>query len=194
MTHGPNKQSSLLPQTESLIGSLSSSNATERVYLMMISFLKGITYLFNVSAILGKYRLFPRLAALLLLMAFFLPATLQACQIADFCMMEMNSHDMSSHQMSDRPHEYCESSAEESGNSAHSHSDCEDGSVCDCYVDQFPSSEEILVPVSSVAIIFQENRLSHTLLSSDEPIRRDQRARIGQYNPPLYLHYDTLLS
>lgn len=145
------------------------------------------------STVLGAYRLFSRLAALLLLMAFLLPATMQAIQLADFCMMEMNRHEMvSSHQMSDSPHE-CHS-AEESATSAHSHSDCEGALICACSVEQLPSNEEILVPVSSAAIIFQENRLSHTLFSSDEPVRPDQRARIGQYNPPLYLHYDTLLS
>ena len=95
--------------------------------------------------------------------------------------------------MPDQHHECYETSGEVNGNSAHSHHDCEGGSVCDCYVDQFTSNEEILVPVSSVAIILQKGRFNLTLFSSDEPLRPDQQVRIGQHDPPVYLLYDTLL-
>ena len=124
---------------------------------------------------------------MLLLMSFFTPVALQACELGEFCMMEMSS------QMPDQHHECYETSGEVNGNSAHSHHDCEGGSVCDCYVDQFTSNEEILVPVSSVAIILQKGRFNLTLFSSDEPLRPDQQVRIGQHDPPVYLLYDTLL-
>src|SRR5690625_1391995 len=102
------------------------------------------SYLDFVYIITSNYRLSSRLLTLLLLMSFFTPVALQACQLAEFCMMEMSS------QMPDQHHECYETSGEVNGNSGHSHHDGKGGSVCDCSVEPLSYKRKILVPVSSV--------------------------------------------
>lgn len=148
-----------------------------------------ILYSCDVNSTSATYRFLTKSFAVLLMAGFLLPSGLHGKQLVDFCMMEMNSH-----QMADSSHAHHDSPETEK-QASHGHQDCDWGVICACSVDKAPLSDENSVPVSSSsAITLQADDFDHTFFLSDEPIRHELQARIGQHDPPLYLLYDTFLN
>ena len=127
----------------------------------------------------------------MLLMALLIPSGLHAKQLVDFCLMEKAATEMAS------DHNCCES---ESGNDQtdennHQHHDCDWGMICACSIGQSQLVDEEWVPASKNAeVILTESKNLSLFTTSEEYISDNQQIRIGEYDPPLWLLYDTFLN
>jgi hypothetical protein len=123
-------------------------------------------------------------------MAFLIPTGLHAKQLVDFCMMEMSAHEMTA------DHSCCESDADsdKAQNQTHAHHDCDWGFVCACDIGKSTLDDEEWIPSSQIIEGFlTEKETLPPLLLADELINDEQQNRIGEYDPPLWLLYDTFL-
>jgi hypothetical protein len=138
------------------------------------------------------YQRITKTTAVLLLMAFLIPSGLHAKQLVDFCMMEMNSH-----LMADTPssHECCDSEPAEENENKHEHHDCEWGYICACDIGKSALGDEEWIPVSQKfdAQLAEKEPLA-PFFTLSETIPAVQQIRIGEYDPPLWLLYDTFLN
>lgn len=128
--------------------------------------------------------------AVFLIAGLLLPSAVQAKQLVDFCMMEMMSH----HEMMDNSHDCCLSEAIPHSETQANH-DCDNGTICDCPVDETPVKEPATAPASdSSAVILSRTGFNFMVTSPDEFIYEDYFATALEHSPPLYLQYDTFLN
>ena len=75
------------------------------------------------------------------------------------------------------------------------HHDCDWGFICACNIGQSQLGDsEWIVSTNEVTVTLAESENLTTFIASADPIHRDQQLRIGQYDPPLWLLYDTFLN
>lgn len=123
-------------------------------------------------------------------MAFLIPTGLHAKQLVDFCMMEMNSHEMTSSASS---HDHCETEPAEENEPDH-HQDCDWGFICACGIGESQLSDEEWIPTTkTIDITLTLQGDLPPFFTSAEHIQAEQQIRIGEYDPPLWLLYDTFL-
>jgi len=94
-------------------------------------------------------------------------------------------------------HACCESIAEEKEKQTdtHQHHDCDWGMICACSIGQSQLGDEDWIPASKDAeVILTESDNLSLFTTSGESISDDQQIRIGEYDPPLWLVYDTFLN
>lgn len=123
-------------------------------------------------------------------MAFLIPTGLHAKQLLDFCMMEMAANEMTA------DHSCCDGDAEKdmTENQTHSHHECDWGFVCACDIGNSALDDEEWIPSSqSYDGFLTEKETLSPFLSTDELINNEQQIRIGEFDPPLWLLYDTFL-
>lgn len=146
----------------------------------------------------NTYRAITKATATLLLLAFLIPTGLQAGQIVDFCMMEMSTHptcEASNHTgMMANDHSCCESAPIEENNTDHTHQDCDWGFICACSAGQNHLGDTEWIPTTKnlETTLTQQGDIL-PFFTSSEQIQADQQIRIGEYDPPLWLLYDTFL-
>jgi hypothetical protein len=140
------------------------------------------------------YQRFTNATALLLLIAFLIPAGLQAKQLVDFCMMETHHHvDMP---MAD-DHSCCTEKEtnhqDHKEDSTHSH-ECESMGICACETGQLilKNTDRTIISNEYSVILPQKTYLT-PFITSDEPISFNSAHNLSQYKPPLWLMYDTFL-
>jgi len=135
----------------------------------------------------ATYQSLSKAAALLLLMAFLIPTGLHAKQLVDFCMMEMNSHEMTSAGSS---HHHCDSEpAEEESDQL-----CDWGFLCACNIGESQLSDEEWIPTTkNIDITLTVLGDLAPFFTFEAHIQAEQQIRIGEYDPPLWLLYDTFL-
>ena len=139
----------------------------------------------------ATYRSITKVTATLLLLAFLIPSGLHAKQLVDFCMMEMNSHEMTS-TASSSSHDHCDTEPAEENESEHH--DCDWGFICACNIGQSQLSDEEWIPTTkNLEIALTQQGEIPPFFTSGDHIQADQQIRIGQYDPPLWLLYDTFL-
>lgn len=138
------------------------------------------------------YRIVTKATALLLLLAILIPAGLQAKQLVDFCMMEMGDHQHG--MMAEMNHDCCDSQLLETIESGHQHHDCDRNIICSCdlEINAFGDNEWI-IGQDDYGFVLSVTRQLPPHINSDERINHDLGKRIGQYDPPLWLLYDTFL-
>lgn len=138
----------------------------------------------------SAYQLISKFAALLLVFGLLLPTALQAKQLVDFCMMEMNHHEMM-----DDPHDCCVSDQTENKATHKGHQDCEGTQICACSVDITLTKDQFRVPTAkSSAAILSQTGFNFIVNSPDEFIYEDYYADAREHSPPFYLQYDTFLN
>lgn len=116
---------------------------------------------------------------------------MQAKQLVDFCMMEM---EMSHHEMMDDSHDCCITDEAGHEGTHNSHDDCEGAQICACSVDITFTKNQFRVPTATTAaVIIPRNGFNFIVNSPDEFIYEDYFAAARQHSPPLYLQYDTFL-
>lgn len=140
------------------------------------------------------YQRFTNATALLLLIAFLIPAGLQAKQLVDFCMMEMNHHE--GMEMVD-DHSCCTEKEtthnDHKDDSTHSH-ECESMGICACNTGQLLLKNTDRTIVSNeFSVILPQKTYLIPFITSDEPISFSNAHNLSQYKPPLWLMYDTFL-
>ena len=122
-------------------------------------------------------------------MAFLLPAGLHAKQVVDFCMMEMNHHEMATTASS---HDHCDTEPAEE--SASDHQECDWGFICACSAGQSQLADKEWIPVTNnLEITLTQQGELLPFFASSEHVQADKQIRIGEYDPPLWLLYDTFL-
>jgi len=129
----------------------------------------------------------------LLLMAFLIPSGLHAKQLVDFCMMDMKS---ASTEVATE-NSCCESESKEkpAETDTHQHHDCDWGFICACNIGQSQLGDEEWLPVSKdTEITLSQTGDLSPFFTSAESIPSDQQIRIGEYDPPLWILYDTFLN
>lgn len=127
---------------------------------------------------------------MLLLIALLVPSGLHAKQLVDFCMTKTTHSAMAA------DHSCCETTAEPDHhqNEDASHHDCDWGFICACNIgENLLSDNDWITSNNDVTVTLAETENLTTFITSAEPIHREQQHRIGQYNPPLWLLYDTFL-
>ncbi|MEX0639216.1 MAG: hypothetical protein WD094_02055 [Balneolaceae bacterium] len=140
----------------------------------------------------ATYRSIRKLTAVLLLLAFLIPTGLQAKNLVEYCMMEMSSHH-SAQTTSDSDHN-CESEPADKQDNHHEHQNCDWGSVCACNVFQSLPLDKDWVPThKNAAVVHPESETLAFYFTSSQRILTDRQPRIGEFSPPLWLLYDTLL-
>lgn len=137
-----------------------------------------------------SYKIFTKSAVLLLIIGLLLPSALQAKQLVDFCMMEMNHHEMM-----DDSHDCCISDQMKQEATHKDHHDCESAQICACIVDITQSKNQFRVHTAkSSAAILSQMGFNFMVTSPDEFIYEDYFADALEHSPPLYLQYDTFLN
>ncbi len=127
---------------------------------------------------------------MLLIISLLLPAALQAKQLVDFCMMEMNHHEMM-----DGSHDCCISDLSDHDATQKGHDMCESAKICACTVDIDVAENQFRVPTAkSSAVILSQTGFNFMVTSPDEFIYKEYLATVGESYPPLYLQYDTFLN
>lgn len=125
------------------------------------------------------------------MVAFLLPAGLQAKSLIDFCLMEKNTHAM----MDSESTEHCDDSEPDKKEPAdHPHNDCDWSVICPCDIGQSPLGDEnwiVITKDAAVELIEQKNRTQ--FYATDDPIPPDLQPHPAEHSPPLWLVYDTLL-
>lgn len=138
------------------------------------------------------YRILTKAVAVFLLLGMLFPSAIQAKQLVDFCMMEM---EMSHHEMMDGPHDCCEMSKVQHDVSQKNHHNCDDMQICACSVDTTLAENQFRVPTAkSSAVILSQSGFNFMVTSPDEFIYEDYFADARQHSPPLYLLNDTFLN
>ncbi len=126
-------------------------------------------------------------------MAFLIPSGLHAKQFVEFCMTEFAK--TAPVEMAE-DHSCCESNPLDHESTSHSHhDDCEWGWICACNIgksalsdsDWIVSGKELEIELSE-----QENFATPSTLSEQADI--SQNRILAQYDPPLWLVYDTFLN
>jgi hypothetical protein len=137
------------------------------------------------------YRLFVRFSALLILIGVLLPSGLHAKILVEFCLTQVQEN---SKMLPD--HSCCESHDDESDqkqNSDH-HNHCDWGVICACNISEsFLNDEEWVVKSHNDHIRTVGNEFIIPIITDDDPIVHKFDLNIGEYDPPLWLLYDTLL-
>jgi len=137
------------------------------------------------------YRLITKATATLLFMAFLLPSGLHAKQLVDFCKMEL-AGSVTIEMTED--HSCCESEAEEEKTESHQHHDCDWGFICACSIGQSQLGDEDWVPThKDTEVVLTETGSITPFYTNTEEFPAYNQPRIGEYNPPLWLLYDTFL-
>jgi len=133
------------------------------------------------------YRLLTKTVATLLLIAFLLPSGLHAKEFVEFCMMDSEATEMAAH------HGDCHPGSDQKPE-GESHSDCDWGFICACNIGQSELSEEDWVPTNkNYKVTFAQQGELAPFFTTGEYIPANQQIRIGEYDPPLWLLYDTFL-
>lgn len=141
----------------------------------------------------ATYKLITKSTAFLLLMAFLIPTGLQANRLVDFCMMEMGTHQMAT-SSSSTSHDCCDSDPDDEKEADHQHHDCEWDSICACGIGQSHLSDKVWIPTNkNFEVTFSQQGELAPFFTSADYIHADQKIRIGEYDPPLWLLYDTFL-
>ena len=137
-----------------------------------------------------SYKIFSKTAAILLIFGLLLPSVLQAKQLVNFCMMEMNHHEMM-----DDSHDCCISDQTKQEATHKDHHDCKEAQICACTVDITQVKNQFRVPTAkSSAAILSKTGFNFIVTSPDEFIFEDYFADALEHSPPLYLQYDTFLN
>jgi hypothetical protein len=137
-----------------------------------------------------SYKIFTKSVAVLLILGLLLPSALQAKQLVDFCMMEMNHHEMM-----DDSHDCCISDHTKQEATHKAHQNCEGAQICACTVDITLAKNQFRVPTAkSSAAILSQTGFNFMVTSPDEFIYEDYFADALEHSPPLYLQYDTFLN
>jgi len=146
---------------------------------------------FIVKKYSATYQSITKATAFLLLMAFLIPTGLHAKQLMDFCMMEMGTHQMAT---SSSSHDCCDSEPADEKDDKHQHHDCDWGFICACSIGQSQLADEDWIPTTKNLefTLSQQGDLA-PFFTFGEHIQADQQIRIGEYDPPLWLLYDTFL-
>jgi len=144
----------------------------------------------------GTYQLITKTTALLLLLAFLVPSGLQAKELVDFCLMNMahNEQTEKTHQPEEMAddHSCCESEPAEEKNS--DHNNCDWAFICACSIGQSQLGDKDWIPTTkNIEITLTQQGDLAPFFTSGHHIRADQKIRIGEYDPPLWLLYDTFL-
>lgn len=124
-------------------------------------------------------------------MALLIPSGLHAKQLVDYCITNSTQSAMTA------DHSCCESTAEpdKHQNEDASHHDCDWGFICACNISEsLLSDQDWITSTNDVTVTLTESENLTTHITSADPIHSDQQLRIGQYNPPLWLLYDTFLN
>ncbi|MGM0460063.1 MAG: hypothetical protein ACQERO_12025 [Bacteroidota bacterium] len=146
----------------------------------------------------ATYRFITKVTAAVLLMAFLIPTGMQAKQLVDFCMMDMNHHAATSGEghsghlsSTPSPGTHCESHSESETKSNHH---CEFELICACDIGKSQLSDQKWIPSTKKfdVRLTPQNDLAPFYATGIEPVA-DQQIRIGEYDPPLWLLYDTFL-
>ncbi|PKD42461.1 hypothetical protein [Rhodohalobacter barkolensis] len=140
------------------------------------------------------YQRFTNATALLLLIAFLIPAGLQAKQLVDFCMMDMGHHNTM--EMAD-DHSCCTEKEpvhhDQNDDSSHSH-ECESLGICACNTSQpLLKDADWTIVTNEFSVILPKKTYLTPFITSDEPITFSNAHNLSQYKPPLWLMYDTFL-
>lgn len=136
------------------------------------------------------YRFFLKVVTTLLVIGFFMPTSLQAKSLVDFCMMEMANH----HQNMDDSHDCCHSKTEHHSNSLKNHN-CENSTICACLLDEASAREPATTPnFGSSDVTLTQTGFNFMLVSPDEIVHKDLFVNSNSDAPPLYLLYDTFLN
>lgn len=127
---------------------------------------------------------------MLLLLGMLIPSALQATQAVDFCMMEMNHHEMQ-----DTSHDRCETKEPQQGKNKKDRHNCGEIQICACSTNQTLAKNQFTIPsVSSATVILSQNGFNFTVNSPDEFIFEDYFTHARQHSPPIYLLNDTFLN
>ena len=134
------------------------------------------------------YQRFVKGVALLLLAALFVPSGLHAKQLVDFCTPAPAEQPMAA------DHSCCEEPDEMESSDPHHHQDCGWGFICACNLggSELDDQEWIVSDNTYLAVLTEVKTLS-LLFPISEFIPRDHQLRIGHFDPPLWLLYDTYL-
>jgi hypothetical protein len=130
------------------------------------------------------YQCLTKAVALFLITGMLLPSAMQARQLVDFCMTEM---EMSHHEMMDDSHDCCISDQTDTEGTHKGHHDCEGAQICTCIAEQVSANNQFTIPPAhSAAIILPQNGFNFIVNSPDEFIYEDYYAEARQHSPPLY--------
>jgi len=139
----------------------------------------------------ATYHTLSKITAFLLLMAFLIPSGLHAKDFVEFCLMESETTEMAGHH--DDCHPVSDEKPEQEPNKG-SHPDCDWGFICACNIGQSQLGDEEWVPTHKDAeVVLTETGTITPFFTTGEHVQTDQQIRIGQYDPPLWLLYDTFL-
>ncbi|WP_141691534.1 hypothetical protein [Rhodohalobacter halophilus] len=138
------------------------------------------------------YQRFSRLTALVTLLAFLIPAGLQAKQLADFCMMEMSHHDTM--EMSDN-HGCCMEDAPQHHNHSDSHDhNCDEMQFCACDLNPTLHKTKEWTRVSNDYSAYLSESDNQKIFNRIDKYQSDKPDTfLNVHSPPLWLMYDTLL-
>ncbi len=137
-----------------------------------------------------SYKILKKAVALVLVMGILLPSALQAKQLLDFCMMEMNHHEMM-----DGSHDCCISDLSDHDATHEEHDMCESAKICACTVDIDLAENQFRVPTAkSSTVILSQMGFNFMVTSPDEFIYKEYLAASTESYPPLYIQYDTFLN
>lgn len=135
------------------------------------------------------YQLAVKGVALLLLAALFVPSGLHAKQFVDFCIPASAERPMVAE------HSCCEEPDEKENSDSNPDHDCDWGYICACNLGGSElDDQEWVVTDNTFFTILTEVKNHSLLFPISELILRGQQLRIGQYDPPLWLLYDTFLN
>ena len=124
-------------------------------------------------------------------MAFLIPSGLHAKKLVDFCMMDSAETEMAA------DHSCCESESKEkkTETESHPHQDCDWGFICACDIGLSQLGDKEWIPSSADnEIILAKTGEFFPMITFSESVPADHQARIGEYDPPLWLLYDTFLN
>lgn len=134
------------------------------------------------------YQRLVKTIAVLLLAALFVPTGLHAKQLVDFCKPSPVEQPMAA------DHSCCDEPNENENSDAHQDHNCDWAFICACNVSESELNDtEWIVTNNDFAVKLSESETLSLHIPSSEPIHFDQKLRIGQHKPPLWLLYDTYL-
>lgn len=128
---------------------------------------------------------------LFLLAIMLLPSALQACEIANFCLMEIAEHQ----DMMASSHDCCTPATSNQPTPDAIQHDCNNGQICACPVELHAEESSFQIPSShKAAIILPQLGFIFGITSPDEFVYQDVLAVTREGTTPLYLLYDTFLN
>jgi len=164
--------------------------------------LNGILFETSYSQVVKKssatYRFISKAVTVLLLMAFLVPTGMQGKQLVNFCVMDMNHHAAAS----DKTHSGQSESGAASGAHCESHFEsktrssdkCKFELICACDIGKSQLGDQQWIPTAKKfdVRLTRQNDLPPFYATVVE-VPADHQSRIGEYDPPLWLLYDTFL-